>query len=96
MLKLKSYEIESYLREKGLTFRRRGQKAECKICLFCSGGDHSDAYTFVVYLDETGGNFKCMRGSCARGFVLAISGTVQPPFVIPIEWREICYSPSLI
>lgn len=65
MLKLASHEIESYLREKGLTFRRRGQKAECKICPFCSGGEHGDKYSFVVYLDQTGGNFKCMRGSCA-------------------------------
>lgn len=66
MLKLSSHEIESYLRDKGLIFRRRGQKAECKICPFCGGGEHSDFWTFVVYLDNSGGNFKCMRGSCAR------------------------------
>lgn len=66
MLKLKPYEIESYLRSKGLAFRRRGQKAECKICPFCKGGEHNDCFTFVVYLDDSGGNFKCMRGSCAR------------------------------
>lgn len=66
MLKLTSYEIESYLREKNLLFRRRGQKAECRLCPFCSGGEHGDKYTFVVYLDQTGGNFKCMRGSCAQ------------------------------
>lgn len=65
MLKLRPYEIESYLREKGLSFRRRGAKAECKICPFCTGGDSQDKYTFVVFLDESGGNFKCMRGKCA-------------------------------
>jgi twinkle protein len=66
MLNLKPYEIESYLREKGLAFRRRGSKAECKTCPFCGGGEHSDHWTFVVYLDESGGNFKCMRGSCSQ------------------------------
>lgn len=65
MLLLKPYEIESYLRGKGLSFRRRGAKAECKICPFCSGGEHNDKYTFVVYLDESGGNYKCQRGKCA-------------------------------
>jgi archaellum biogenesis ATPase FlaH len=64
MLKLRPSEIESYLREKNLTFRRRGAKAEVKVCPFCSGGEHKDKYTFVVYLDESGGNFKCMRGKC--------------------------------
>jgi twinkle protein len=65
MLKLKPYEIEEYLRSKGLSFRRRGSKAECKLCPFCHGGDSGDKFTFVVYLDSTGGNFKCMRGKCA-------------------------------
>lgn len=66
MLKLKSSDIQSYLRGKGLSFRRRGAKAECKTCPFCSGGESGDKYTFVVYLDESGGNFKCMRGKCAQ------------------------------
>lgn len=69
MLKLRPYEIESYLREKNLSFRRRGAKAECKVCPFCNGGDSQDKYTFVVFLDESGGNFKCMRGKCG------VSGT---------------------
>ena len=64
-IKIKPYEIESYLRGKGIQFRRRGQKAECKICPFCSGGESNDKYTFVVYLDESGGNYKCQRGKCA-------------------------------
>ena len=66
MLKLRTYEIESYLRGKGLSFRRRGQKAEVQFCPFCSGGESGDKYTFVVYLDESGGNYKCMRGKCAE------------------------------
>jgi twinkle protein len=63
MLKLKPYEIESYLKGK-CRIRRRGQKAELEKCPFCQGGEHNDRWTFVCYLDESGGNFKCMRGSC--------------------------------
>lgn len=64
MLKLKPHEIESYLNGKGLAFRRCGRKAELRLCPFCDGGDHNDQWTCVVYLDETGGNYKCMRGNC--------------------------------
>lgn len=66
MLKLKPYEIQSYLESKGLKLRRRGQKAEAYICPFCKGGEHNDRWTFVCYLDESGGNYKCMRGSCGQ------------------------------
>jgi hypothetical protein len=59
------HEIEDYLRSKGLRIRRRGDKAECDICPFCGGGDSIDKRTFVVFLDQEGGNYKCMRGSCA-------------------------------
>lgn len=64
MLNLKSYEIEDYLRSKGLRLRRRGQKAEAYECPFCNGGTNGDKWKFVVFLDESGGNYKCMRGSC--------------------------------
>jgi hypothetical protein len=64
MLKLRPYEIESYLASKGLTVRRRGQKAEIERCPFCNGGENGDKWKCVVYLDDSGGNFKCMRGSC--------------------------------
>lgn len=65
MLKLQPHEIEAYLQAKG-RIRRRGQKAEMERCPFCTGGEHSDKWTCVVYLDATGGNYKCMRGSCAQ------------------------------
>ena len=64
MLKLNPNEIESYLRHKGFKMRRRGQKAEFEICPFCNGGENGDKWKCVVYLDDTGGNYKCMRGSC--------------------------------
>lgn len=54
---------EQFLQEKGLRFRRRGNRAELQVCPFCNGGDHNDRWTCVVYLDD--GNYKCQRGSCA-------------------------------
>jgi hypothetical protein len=65
-LKLQPFEVEEYIRGKGTKIRRRGHKAEIETCPFCAGGDHHDRWTCVVYLDQTGGNFKCMRGSCGR------------------------------
>lgn len=62
-MNLSPYEIEAYLRGKGLQLRPRGaNKVEAKRCPFCNGGDHGDLWKFVVYTD--GGNYKCMRGSC--------------------------------
>lgn len=66
MLKLHPHEIEEYLHSQGLKLRRRGQKAELFKCPFCNGGENNDRWTCVVYLDNDGGNFKCMRGSCDR------------------------------
>jgi hypothetical protein len=64
MLTLNPGQIESYLLGKGLRLRRRGNKAEVFECVFCDGGEHKDRWKMVVYLDETGGNYKCMRGHC--------------------------------
>lgn len=62
-MKLSAYEVEEYLRSKGLQLRPRGSnKVEVKQCPFCGGGNNKDYWKFVVYTD--GGNFKCMRGSC--------------------------------
>lgn len=63
MLTLEPYEIKSYIQGKGLKTRLRGRKVEMELCPFCGGGESKDKFTFVVYTD--GGNFKCMRGSCA-------------------------------
>ncbi len=66
MLALKSHDIESYLKSKGILYRLRGQKAELQTCPFCHGGEHRDKWTCVVYLDVEGGNYTCMRGSCGE------------------------------
>jgi twinkle protein len=63
-LKATPFDIENFLINHGLEIRRRGKKAEIKICPFCHGGAHNDLWKCVVYLDESGGNYKCMRGSC--------------------------------
>ena len=64
MMTCDTSKIEPYLQDKGLRYRKRGQKAELDVCPFCHGGDSTDKKTFVVYLDGEGGNYKCMRGSC--------------------------------
>jgi hypothetical protein len=65
-LKASPFEIETYLINRGLQIRRRGKKAEIRNCPFCGGGEHRDLWTCVVYLDDDGGNHKCMRGSCGQ------------------------------
>jgi KaiC/GvpD/RAD55 family RecA-like ATPase len=64
MLTLNPGQIEDYLRSQNLRLRRRGNKAEIEICPFCDGGPNKDKWKTVVYLDETGGNYRCLRGHC--------------------------------
>lgn len=73
MHNLQPAQIEEYLLSKNLRLRRRGNRVELETCIFCHGGDHNDKWKMVVYLDESGGNYSCSRGSCsAKGTFWAL------------------------
>lgn len=61
-----------FSREQGIQTRVRGNELQFKVCPYCFGGQHKDAYTFSINLKT--GLHNCQRSSCGvRGNMIKLS-----------------------